>query len=112
MHGRLAWAIFAATAGLALTGTFLRFQNDPQSAPGLLLNLLVALPFPLVAAVLAWRRPENPIGWIMLGFVAIGQVQFLAREYAAYATLIRPGSLPVGEFAAIAAQTFMSRIAA
>jgi len=105
MRGRLAWPIFAATITLYLGAIFLGLQNDPSDISGPLLNLVIALPFPLVAAVLAWRRPENPIGWIMLGFIAISGVEALAREYAVYTKLTAPDSLPAGDFAAFIAST-------
>jgi hypothetical protein len=62
--------------------------------------LLFALAFPVIGAVIATRRPENPIGWI---FVAVG-VSFaaatLSSEYASYALITRRGAIPFGGFAA------------
>jgi hypothetical protein len=40
------------------------------SRTGVLANsgqtLVVALPFAAVGALVAWRRPGNPLGWLML----------------------------------------------
>jgi hypothetical protein len=53
-----------------------------------------------VGAVVASRRPENPVGWLLcLSGVAVGTSSF-ASQYAIYALLARPGSLPAGEAAA------------
>jgi hypothetical protein len=51
-----------------------------------------------VGAMIASRRPENPIGWIFCvgGCLAAG-VENFGAEYATYALLAEPGSLPGGE---------------
>lgn len=50
-----------------------------------------------VGAIVASRRPENPVGWLLcLSGVAIGTSSFTS-QYAIYALLARPGSLPFGE---------------
>jgi hypothetical protein len=59
-----------------------------------------AMAFATVGAVVASRRPENLVGWLLLliGFeVVLGS--FVAK-YAEHALLVRPGSLPGGEAAA------------
>ncbi len=55
--------------------------------------------FSVVGALIASNRPENPIGWI---FCAAALFQGLANfgyEYATYALLTRPGTLPLGAVA-------------
>jgi hypothetical protein len=50
-----------------------------------------------VGAIVASRRPENPVGWLLcLSGVAVGTSSF-ASQYAIHALLARPGSLPAGE---------------
>jgi hypothetical protein len=50
-----------------------------------------------VGAIVASRRPENPIGWLLLlSGLAISMNHFGA-QYAIYALLAQPGSLPAGE---------------
>jgi hypothetical protein len=50
-----------------------------------------------VGAIVASRRPENPIGWLLLlSGLAISMNHFGA-QYAIYALLAQPGSLPTGE---------------
>jgi uncharacterized membrane protein YhdT len=60
-------------------------------------NTVAALSFAPVGALIAARRPENPVGWLLclLG-VAFGIGHFVS-EYAIYALLAQPGSLPAGE---------------
>jgi hypothetical protein len=59
----------------------------------------VALPlaftgFMVVGAVLVARRPTNAIGWIFSAIGLLAATGWPAMEYAAYAYLTRPGSLP------------------
>jgi hypothetical protein len=50
-----------------------------------------------VGAIVASRRPENPVGWLLcLAGVTVSMSSF-ASQYAIYALLARPGSLPGGE---------------
>jgi hypothetical protein len=59
---------------------------------------LAAVSFSLVGALVAARRPRNPIGWI---FCAVSLTQGLVSfgyEYAVYALVTNPGSLPFGPF--------------
>ena len=50
-----------------------------------------------VGAIVASRRPENPIGWLLLlSGLAISMNHFGA-QYAIYALLAKPGSLPAGQ---------------
>jgi hypothetical protein len=44
------------------------------------LPVWVTAPFAVVGLVLAWRRPANPVGWIMLG----GAFFFALSEDAGY----------------------------
>jgi hypothetical protein len=58
-------------------------------------NVVVFASFVTVGLIVAWHRPGNPIGWIIL---AAGDFQGLAIDAGAYTTLARrPGyHLPVG----------------
>jgi hypothetical protein len=63
-------------------------------------TLIFVVVFSTVGAVVASRRPSNPIGWQLLGAGAISAVQELAQDYAVYAVLTNPGALPGGGVAA------------
>jgi hypothetical protein len=58
------------------------------------------LAFPTIGALVASRRPENPIGWIFCGTGLLYGVQAFASGYADYALLGHTGSRPGGEFLA------------
>src|SRR5829696_2486650 len=64
--------------------------------PSILTLAIIAVSFSVVGALIASHRPENPIGWIFLaegfcyGLLAAGD------QYAIYALLTNPGTLPLG----------------
>ncbi len=49
---------------------------------------------PILGGLIASRRPENPYGWLWLGFGLSWALIFFAGVYAAYALVVEPGSLP------------------
>lgn len=51
------------------------------------------LSFPLVGALIASRRPENPIGWICLAVGIIWMTMLISTYYGLYG-LVRSGSVP------------------
>ena len=52
------------------------------------------LAFPIVGALIASRRPKNPIGWICLATGIIWMLSDLTIGYGVYGLLARPGSVP------------------
>src|ERR671911_2561837 len=97
---RLAWSLWAIS--VALTALSLLLLALIRSHPGThifdwwLGNSLVVIDA-TVGAVVASRRPENPVGWLLcLSGVATSTSTF-ASQYAIYALLARPDSLPAGE---------------
>jgi len=55
-----------------------------------------AVAFSIVGAVVGSRRPENPIGWLFCAIGVFADIVLLSSEYAAYALLAQPDSLPGG----------------
>ena len=74
-------------------------REDPSILDSLF--AVLALTYPTVGALVASRRPENPIGWIFLatGLIALA-FQGFALVYADYDLFVRPGSLPGTEYMA------------
>jgi hypothetical protein len=63
-------------------------------------NVLFSIGYSTVGAVLVPRMPaENPIGWLFCAIGLLWAVIHLIGEYAIYALLAEPGSLPAGELA-------------
>jgi hypothetical protein len=59
-------------------------------------SLVLAPAFGVAGFVLAWRRPRNPLGWLMLGAVAFLILSGDAGAYAVADYRLRHGSLPLG----------------
>lgn len=94
------WLLCVALISFALLFYFLASPTPATDTPPTLTALfrILSLAFPTVGALVASRRPENPIGWIFCGTGLIYGVQAFASGYADYALLERTGSLPGGEF--------------
>jgi len=94
----LAAALWTAYLVSAVAALLLARVNGTSPIEGMV--LLVGLGLPSVGAVLAARRPSNPVGWLLLALALSFPMQLLAREYATYSILVRPGSLPFEKAAA------------
>src|SRR5215204_1849747 len=97
----LAWSLAALSVASFITSIPLYFLARPaQEAPiswNTLGNLLVFVPFlafPLVGALIASRRPQNPIGWICLVAGLFWTLIALDDQYTAYA-LATTGVVPL-----------------
>jgi hypothetical protein len=98
--GWLAWSLWALT--VTLTALSLLFLVLNLSHPNThifewwLGNALVVIDV-TVGAIVASHRPENPVGWLLcLSGVVISTDSFVA-QYATYALVAQPNSLPAGE---------------
>ena len=92
--GRLAWGGVVLTAVLMLAGLALR------ASFGNAWLLLIAVSFAGVGVLIAIHVPDNPIGWLFLGFGVLAAFNHLAGAYAYRALVSDPGSLPAGDVAA------------
>jgi hypothetical protein len=98
----VAWSMLAVylvgmVAAISLSVVNGTFQPDAAGQVGLALGFSA---FMVVGALIVAHRPGNAIGWI---FSAIGLLAFtalLAVQYATYAYVTRPGSLPGATLAA------------
>jgi len=112
---RLAWVLWGLSAALTVLGLLLLTLN--RSRPDVPLfdywaeYAWGAVVFSTVGAVIASRRPENPIGWIFCAAGLVGGVHHLSAEHAIYALLAAPDTLPGGEAGAwIASWTWVPYI--
>lgn len=105
MKKRLPWFLWGVALMLAgTTVVFLILGIDtppPASTWGFRgFSALFAVAFGTVGAIVASRRPENPIGWLFCGVGLLSGWQELTQQYAIYAVIARPRKFPFGEFAA------------
>ena len=100
----LAWSLATLSLVLCVAANSLYLATLSVQPPsswgtgGLSAVLYVYLPFlafPLVGALIASRRPENPIGWICLAVGIIWMFAIMSGSYAMYGLLVaRSGSVP------------------
>jgi hypothetical protein len=99
----LAWSLAALSLAMFLASLALFFlvraaQEEPSSwstsltVSGMLVFVPV-LAFPIVGALIASRRPRNPIGWICLADGLLWMLLDLFDHYSVYG-LVKPGSVP------------------
>src|ERR687894_58877 len=90
----LSWTLWALCVALvAATGllSLITPPIPPDGPPAFwgAAFVTLSLAYPTVGAIVAWRRPKNPIGWI---FCAVGLVlafQTFAAGYADYGFLVQ-----------------------
>jgi hypothetical protein len=99
---RLAWSLAALSVAMFLAGfplfVLARSAQVPSSWDA---NLGVGshvggaffLAFPIVGALIAARRPRNPIGWILLADGLLWMLSFFMDYYGIYG-VAEPGSVP------------------
>ena len=99
---RLAWSLWGLTIGLLALAAWLDSRNRagwPGSQNDLEL-VPMSLAFATVGALVAARHPGNPIGWLCGAFGLVVAVTPAGIQYAIYALVTAPGSLPGGDWAA------------
>ena len=100
---RLAWLLWGLSLILAALGVLLVVLNHNSNAHVFdywVENTVVALVFSPVGAVIVAHRSRHLIGWIFCAIGLVAAARTLGADYAAYALLAAPGSLPGGELAA------------
>jgi hypothetical protein len=92
------WVVFLAPTLLLFT---LNLFNPEVEVYGLWVQgIFVGVIFPAIGLFLVSRRPEHPIGWLFCAAGLVAGLDHFCGEYAIYALLAHPGSLPAGQAAA------------
>jgi hypothetical protein len=98
----LAWSVAAlSVVMLVSSGVLDALARSAQSSGDWLtvgtvsdaVIFVLFLVFPIVGALIASRRPENPIGWICLADGLLWMVLAVSDSYSIYG-VIKPGSVP------------------
>ena len=88
--GGLVLALIIAAVPLA------DLARQSLNASGGSLPVWVSAPFAVVGFVLAWRKPGNPLGWIILGVAVFVALSEDASYYTVADYRLRHGGLPLG----------------
>src|SRR5215208_4948770 len=98
---RLAWGACVLSLTLTALGLLLLILNLPYPKTHLyepwLDNTLTAISYAPVGALIASRHPENLVGWLLCLYGLVISISYFCAEYAIYALLAEPNSLPAGE---------------
>jgi hypothetical protein len=98
---RLAWSLCPLCAALAAGSLILALLNERTLGEilvkeGIVTIATLTVAFSVVGALIASHRPENPIGWIFCAAALFQGLSISGYEYATYALITEPGSLPLG----------------
>ncbi len=101
----LAWSLWALTLVLmALTVVFTALyplpRNAATDAANFAISVLFVATFSTVGALIASRRPANPIGWVFCAMSLTLVVAVFAGNYAEYSLVVEPRALPMARTAA------------
>jgi hypothetical protein len=110
MSARVAvWSLAALGISLTVLYHVLDLLNGHRYAPPVV-GTIVAASFLIVGALIALHRPRNPIGWIYLAgltLISFGGSGNVSAQYAQYALVTRPGSLPAADWVVWAGQVLL-----
>ena len=97
----LAWSLCALA--LTLTALALLLLDRNLAHPNAYIydywldNTLGAISYAPVGVLIAARRPSNPVGWLLCLWSVALSIGHFSSQYAIYALLAEPRSLPAGE---------------
>src|SRR5918995_1235771 len=96
----LAWAVWAlsiALTALALLLLALNLSHPNTHIYDYWFDNTTVVITATVGAIVASRRPENPVGWLLCLSGVADSISHFCAQYAIYALLARPDSPPAGE---------------
>jgi signal transduction histidine kinase len=99
------WPWLPSTGAIALAASAIPVQvlgggQPTEDALFLPVGFLLVVGYSTVGAILASRKPRNPIGWILIAVGSAFGIAFFTEGYARYTLETNPGALPFGDVAA------------
>ena len=101
------WAWSPGAISVALMALALLFLSGSATLPpefgslwGTAVQITVDFALPILGGLIASRRPNNPIGWMVCAAALANAADYFTDGYALYALLAEPDSLPGGGVAA------------
>src|SRR5829696_1304651 len=92
----IAWSLCLLCMALASASQILALLNGRTLGEIFITFAILTVSFSVVGALITSQRSENPIGWIFLAVGFFYGLLTAGEEYAIYALLTNPGSLPLG----------------
>jgi hypothetical protein len=99
----LAWGLWLAALAICVGDVIVAHANGLSArtiATSDGFGITFGIFFPMAGALVASRRPENPLGWILLLAGLTEALEALAHRWAQHTLVVSPGSLPFGHLAA------------
>jgi uncharacterized membrane protein YhdT len=97
----LAWSLCGLSLALTVLSVLLLALNlshpDTHMYNPWLDNTVTAMSFSPVGALIASRHPANPVGWLLCLYGLDISITHFGAQYAIYALLAQPNSLPAGQ---------------
>jgi hypothetical protein len=108
---RLAWLVWAINVALWAAMLLLVFVPRPIHTPVSFVlqrvsNYTFILSAATVGAFVAWRRPSNPIGWLLCAAALCWTIIDFLAEYGLFALVEAPGALPEADVVPVIQQVF------
>ena len=99
----LAWSVCALSLALTVLGLWLLNLSHANTHiyDYWLENTIAAIGVAPVGALIVSRRPANPVGWLLCLYGVAFSIGHVSSQYAIYALLAQPGSLPAGQAIAL-----------
>jgi hypothetical protein len=98
---RLAWSLCALTLVLTAISVILLGLNYSHTSTQLYgywsESTVIPIGFSIIGAIIASRLPANPLGWLFCAAASVSAVAHLSGEYAIYALIAQPDTLPAGK---------------
>ena len=98
---RLAWSLCALALVLTAISVLLLGLNYSHTSTQVYgywsESTVIPIGFSIIGAFIASRLPANPLGWLFCAAASVSAVAHLSGEYAIYALLAQPDTLPAGK---------------
>ena len=91
-----AWSIWTLSMSLLVMNMILLLSMRERADPNAWSAFLIGLAFPTLGVLVAWRRPENAIGWLVSTLGLTLAILSTSKAYALFVLSVAPVPLPGG----------------
>ncbi len=91
-----AWSIWVLSMSMLVMNMILLLSMREHVDPNAWSAFLIGLAFPTLGVLVAWRRPENAIGWLVSALGLTLAILSISKAYALFVLSIAPVPFPGG----------------